>query len=238
MLPQEPAHFERLLDIATLFTVKPMDADQSSGIVIGGYGENQIYPAVTSYAISGYTGDDLRYYPITSKSCDINSDRQAKIFAFAQSDMIDLFVNGINSDTQKFLNDYRDYMFYNIMKASNETSLIAAEKYIFNKDIDLIRQKMQNDFDEFISMAHTSPVMNMLGVLPKDELANMAETLINLTAFKRKMTASIESVGGPVDVAVISKGDGLVWMKRKHYFPKELNMSFYKNYYRGIDDES
>jgi hypothetical protein len=238
LLPQEPAHFERLLDIATLFTVKPMDADLSSGIVIAGYGEDQIYPAVTSYEISGYTGDHLRYYPITDKSCDINSARKARIFAFAQSDMIDLFVHGMNRQTQGYLEAYSNYMFKNIREESNKTSLVAAEKKIFNENIDFIHQKMQTDHDNYVLKENVSPVMDMLGLLPKDELANMAETLINLTAFKRKMTASIESVGGPVDVAVISKGDGLVWMKRKHYFPKELNMSFYNNYYRGIDDES
>jgi hypothetical protein len=30
-------------------------------------------------------------------------------------------------------------------------------------------------------------------------------------------------VGGAVDVAVISRGDGFVWLKRKHYFSQELN---------------
>ena len=37
-------------------------------------------------------------------------------------------------------------------------------------------------------------------------------------------------VGGPIDVAVISKGDGFVWIKRKHYFKAELNLHFLDNY--------
>ena len=41
-----------------------------------------------------------------------------------------------------------------------------------------------------------------------------------------------ETVGGPIDVAVISKGDGFVWIKRKHYFKPELNPHFIKNYFR------
>ena len=32
-----------------------------------------------------------------------------------------------------------------------------------------------------------------------------------------------ETVGGPVDVAIISKADGFVWIKRKLYFRPELN---------------
>ncbi len=51
----------------------------------------------------------------------------------------------------------------------------------------------------------------------------MAETLVNLTSFKRKVTMSKETVGGPIDAAVISRGDGFLWAKRKCHFPKELN---------------
>ena len=40
----------------------------------------------------------------------------------------------------------------------------------------------------------------------------------------------METVGGPIDVAVISKGDGFIWIKRKHYFNKDLNPQFFKNY--------
>ena len=64
-------------------------------------------------------------------------------------------------------------------------------------------------------------------MLPKEELAEMAETLVNLTSFKRRVTPSAETVGGPTDVAVISKGDGLVWIKRKHYFDPALNHRYF-----------
>ena len=32
-----------------------------------------------------------------------------------------------------------------------------------------------------------------------------------------------ETVGGPIDVAVISKSEGFIWIKRKLYFDKNLN---------------
>ncbi|HEY9669692.1 MAG TPA: hypothetical protein V6C91_22960 [Coleofasciculaceae cyanobacterium] len=37
------------------------------------------------------------------------------------------------------------------------------------------------------------------------------------------------------DVAVISKGDGFIWIKRKHYFKPELNHQFFNNYFRNIN---
>jgi len=58
----------------------------------------------------------------------------------------------------------------------------------------------------------------------------MAESLVNLTCLRKKISMDDETVGGPVDVAVISKGDGLIWIKRKHYFEQELNNHFFMNY--------
>ena len=54
----------------------------------------------------------------------------------------------------------------------------------------------------------------MTEMLPKEDLAHLADSLVNLTAFKRRVSLDIESVGGPIDVAVISKGDGFIWISR------------------------
>jgi hypothetical protein len=44
-----------------------------------------------------------------------------------------------------------------------------------------------------------------------------------------------ETVGPPIDVAVISKGDGFIWIKRKSYFEREFNQRFFANYYKEDD---
>lgn len=79
---------------------------------------------------------------------------------------------------------------------------------------------------------YINPLMNAVSNLDKEDLAEMAESLIYLTYLKRRITFAEESVGGPVDVAVISKGDGFVWIKRKHYFRPELNQHFFDNYFK------
>ena len=68
--------------------------------------------------------------------------------------------------------------------------------------------------------------------LDKEDMANMAESFISLTSLVRRMQPGEETVGGPVDVAVISKGDGFVWINRKHYFRPELNAPFFNNYFK------
>ena len=41
----------------------------------------------------------------------------------------------------------------------------------------------------------------------------------------------METVGGPIDVAIISKHDGFIWKKRKLYFDKDINQHFFENYF-------
>ncbi len=58
----------------------------------------------------------------------------------------------------------------------------------------------------------------------------MAETLVNRVSFRKPVTLEEETVGGPIDVAITTKGDGLIWINRKHYFNKGLNPHFMGNY--------
>ena len=103
-------------------------------------------------------------------------------------------------------------------------------------DVQIISDN-EKKINSYINESHIQPVMNAVAALPKDELAAMAEALVNLTSFKRKVTLEAETVGGPIDVALISKGDGFIWIKRKHYFKPELNNAFFTNYYCEDNDE-
>lgn len=93
-----------------------------------------------------------------------------------------------------------------------------------NSFIELSRNYQENNFRK--------PIKNIVKILPKEELSEMAETLIHITSFKRKSSDALETVGGPIDVALITKGDGFVWIKRKHYFTPEINHSFYNKYFK------
>ena len=84
--------------------------------------------------------------------------------------------------------------------------------------------------EDYKKRRYLAPLHDAINHLPKDELAHVASSLVNLNSFKKRMSLSLETVGGPVDVAVISKGDGFIWIERKHYFDKDLNPQFFKNW--------
>ena len=98
-------------------------------------------------------------------------------------------------------------------------------------------RRLFDDWDATRKAEYWMPILANVAVLPKDELAAMAESLVNLTKFKRRASLQQETVGGPIDVAVITKGDGFVWVKRKHYFRAELNPRFMSRYQRRKEND-
>ena len=80
-------------------------------------------------------------------------------------------------------------------------------------------------------MTRRREIASAVEALTIKELAQVASTLVGLSSFEQQMSLNRETVGGPVDVAVISKGDGFIWIERKHYFRQELNNHFLRNYY-------
>lgn len=95
-------------------------------------------------------------------------------------------------------------------------------------DIDSHVSIIKNKIDDYIQSNYIDKLLTTVAYLSKDDLADMAESLVRMTCLKRHVTTDAESVGGPVDVAVISKGDGFVWIKRKHYFDANLNYDYFQ----------
>lgn len=75
---------------------------------------------------------------------------------------------------------------------------------------------------------YVNPILKSVQLIPLPEMAMLAENLVNITSLKRTFAidGNQQTVGGPTDVAVMSKGDGFVWIKRKLYFDRKLNPDY------------
>lgn len=148
--------------------------------------------------------------------------------------MVYTFLNGIDENILKFMpyttmytlnNYFDDVILPNLDKTLSEDQVDAIKIDYIGKSL----QEISLSINDFIYNTSTEPVLKILPTFPKEELASIAETLVNLTSFKRKVSQETETVGGPIDVAIITKGDGFVWVKRKLYFDKNLNHDYFNN---------
>jgi hypothetical protein len=229
--------------IGHLFSKYPKGADDSgrAGIIIAGFGTDDIFPVLKSYSVSGVVENRLKY--LERETHEITVDMDAGLFAFAQREMVARFMKGVDPDYLKYedrsLSEFLEKYAHKIMEEIVVSRKVNKTKIM--KDIIDIGEKLKSEYfeasAEFAQDYFVDPILNVVGMLPKDELAAMAESLVNLTSFKRRVTMQYETVGGPIDVAIISKNDGFVWVKRKHYFKAELNPNYFKNYYNDVDEE-
>jgi hypothetical protein len=235
---------DKLLQICAFRVTKEWWSLKSGGIVIAGFGRNEFLPVLHSFTVESITNDRLKHDRNPNLSNDMGESRSAVIIPFAQAEIVYRFIRGIDPDYKRELTNFLK----NLLTVEYPEKIVAdfrertTEQQQRDVQAELIRigRTIIGQFDDTWSAwehrKFVGPVIDIVADLPKDDLAAMAESLVNLTSFKRRITAEAETVGGPIDVAVISKGDGFVWIKRKHYFQKDLNPAFFANYYRRNDD--
>lgn len=214
-----------------------------SGLVIAGYGESEFFPSLYSFELDGAIDGVLRHHEGDSVVIGPGYS-SATVIPFAQNEMVHTFMVGLDPSYRRVIDGFLE----ELMTRMPETLLgLAAcsdweedQREVLRDEWRAARKKLMQDFHNALAQygreEFSQPVVEMVTSLPKDELAAMAEALVNLHIFKRKVTPEAETVRGPIDVAVISKGDGFIWIKRKHYFRPELNPQFAANYFRREKD--
>ena len=192
--------------------------------------------------LSGILDGRLRY-EILDK-IEINERENAAIIPLAQTDVMHTFIRGYNDfilnqlveKTPNLLNCRIDSIPASALDViQKETAKKAVDN--FQNDVVQLIQRVSNDL-------FVKPIIDSVTSLPIEELALFAESMINITSVRRRVAidGNIGTVGGPIDVAIVTRGDGLVWLKRKHYFEAKKNPQYMYSRYgqsgvKVMDDE-
>ena len=245
-----PGAVENLRKIAEHLVDKDhFPPDVLSGIVIAGFGETEHFPAVQHLEMGGVYGGRLK---VRRRSVEkVSQKSPSYVMAFAYKEMVESFLVGVSRSFVEHLVDAAVFIREMPAVALDAVSDLAeADRQEVEKVVRRASAKMAAEFERRVrecAITRCQEIATAVEALTITELADVASTLVSLSSFQQQMSLGRETVGGPVDVAVISKGDGLIWINRKHYFRKELNNHFFRNYYDdgatdgetevGADDE-
>ncbi len=206
-----------------------------SGLVFAGFGEDQMFPAIQEYYVDAVVDGKIKRRPGVSSTIEYGSP--SAIFPFAQKDMVRTFIEGVNPRYgSQFIQEATKLVANLVVDAINKFPDIDGEtKARYLRDI---APSVRESFLAFVRQMdgvrnneHKRPIETAISVMPLSELANVAEILVGLTQIRQRLSIETETVGGPIDVAVISKGDGFVWIRRKHYFEQNINPLFIEKYF-------
>lgn len=184
-----------------------------TGVVFAGYGKKEFFPQLVSFITDGLYNYILKF----ADEKNIDGKEYTGLYPFAQKDMAETVLSGIDPGLQSYI----EYENENIKKG-----IIGIVGDKAKKEIENIFKSGQKEIEKYKQESITSPIINMTTNLSLGELAVMAETFVSLTSFKRKFSGDMQTVGGPIDVLVISKCDGPIWIKRKEYFDQEINEGY------------
>jgi len=198
-----------------------------TGIAVCGYGTKDYFPKVYLCNIYGVINGKILVNNNTSYET-----ANAEIIPLAQRQMIDTFVKGVSDTLYTSLENFYLQNFDIFID-----TIIPNLKENVNLDElkNRLKQSLYGNAERFKKLVYDleeQPLLQTINHLSREEMAELAENLINIQVLKYKVSPNLETVGGPIDVAIISKHDGFVWRKRKLYFPKELNHQFFENYFK------
>lgn len=179
---------------------------ENSGLVIAGMGEAEPFPSLLFCRVGPIVKGRLKLHLF--EHARITHDHTAMILPFAQRETIDMIIEGIHPGLAESLS---------ALMADSLKTLARRKKTANNGAPDAV-ERFRDSVRKEISEKHSGPFMTAVAALPRHDLAAMADALVNLTAFRAHASADErETVAGPIDVAILSKGDGFVWAKRKRF---------------------
>ena len=209
-----------------------------TGLVFCGFGEKEKFPTLLSFEIDGMVLGSLKY--VQTNVCDIDREgTRASVIPFAQKDMVDRFVFGLDEGVQFEISNFCQQIISEFTGAILD-QIPDPKEDLANKireAEEVFLSSLEEDAFQNIRSISRKEIDDMVEFMPKQEMARMAEAMIEITSLKRRVSKGFETVGGPIDVAVISKSEGFVWIKRKHYFPAEANARFFERIRIGMNGQ-
>jgi len=206
-------HFKDFVDLEIIASHIKNDAvfkeNEHTFLVFAGYGEDETYPSICQYEVTGINKSKLQWQ--LCGSANISDEQESNIFTSGQSDIIDAIELGIQNERIGVIRKRFQTLIEDLLTQNLLDSLIGKIDYpaIRQEVADLIRESGKD---------HLRQHLEAIEQFDLQKMACLAENLIKATELHRKITFRQEEVGGLIDLAVITREDGFQWLNRKSWY--------------------
>lgn len=180
--------------LTDLARISPTEPDRA-GLAFAGFGERQLLPSAHTYTVSGRLAGGIRV--AGPQSWELGPGRPAVVLPLAQDYMVQAFMAGVHPEIQASLNRMMHSLVSLIPGVDVEKMVLSLGRE-FEEQTDRLRQ----------------PLLDGLAFLSARDVGRLAKMLIAVTAKRNEVALLPDTVGGPFDVALISRTDGFTWHTR------------------------
>lgn len=228
----------KLVEIGGLCLLKEHFSSGLTGLVFAGFGKDEIFPSLIAFEIYGHVAGRLKYIQTNKFDVDRSLVPIATVIPFAQQEMVDRFIYGMDNQFLQLCDSFFDGSL-TALRTTLESSIAGMDspsseplRLALGEAIGAIMEEFRHTLVNNHLKASRAQISDIIRSMPKQELAALSESLVHITSLKRKFSPDAESVGGPIDVAMITRAEGFVWVRRKHYFEPALNPRYFNRRYK------
>lgn len=200
----------RLLDeLPALILSKAEPWSHDATLAFVGYGAAETFPGQVTVILHGIVADQVRYHELDRGS--ISPHNQAFVAPFGQDEAIDTFVRAFNPEFLSLAHNRLDEL---LTLVDLSQGIIDSEE----SPEDIARRMhdgLNEDFNQLARQRFVLPMLDTVESLPPADVARMAESLVGVQALRSLSQHRQPSVGGPIDVVLITRPGGVQWIRRK-----------------------
>lgn len=183
--------------VAELLVTKAEPFSTDAVLAFAGYGAADYFPSLYEFRVAGVLGGRVRLYDEARSAVDANS--RVSITPLGLTEAITTFLRGTSPQ-------YRS--------AAHRVLQAFADKSAFEQDhvpdVDVSHRSLDEQFETIEWQEFLSPMLGIVETMPMAETVRLADSLVGLASL-RQMIQGESSVGGPIDLARITKQGGFEW---------------------------
>lgn len=190
------------------------EAESKTGIFFAGYGAEDAHPKFIKIDIFQIINGKLKYSEISRFE---ESRLGARIVPLAQEDVILTFCKGMSNVYLGNIPQFAESM-VNATIDKLPSTFDSVQKNEIKNAFSNYKKELSQKINEQIEKNNIDPLLKSVMLISPLEMSFLAESLVNITALKRTyaIDGNQQTVGGPTDVAILTKCDGFVWIKKKN----------------------
>jgi hypothetical protein len=207
--PRTAAGDAMLTEVAAevLRVQEPWNTDAQ--LVFAGFGEDEMFPAQQSITFQGIVDNRLR--TVADDYVTVGNDGPI-ISPFAQTEAVDTFLRAFHRSYRSVAHESLDSALNTLRSRTNPGEASDAG---FDEVTATGHRSLDENWDRVCQDEFVGPMIDTIGGLPPAEIARMAEALVGLQVLRQLTQAETETVGGPIDVALITREQGFRWLRHK-----------------------
>lgn len=183
--------------MAALLVVRAEPFSSDAVLAFTGYGRDDYFPSLFQMTLSGAVGGVVRTYDESQAA--VSSSNRVSITPLGLTDAIHAFLRGTSPQYRLAAHQVLDGYLEEDEEADGTQPA---------------HDQLDAKFDELEWKEFLSPMLGIVETLPMLEMLRLADSLVGLASL-RQLIQGQSSVGGPIDLARVTKNGGFEWVRSK-----------------------